>query len=87
MAIYEAQGFTCVRAAASKGAWDFVAISGHNVVLVQVRSSKWPSPSERQSLAAFAAPAMVLRELHRWRRRASKPDVMAWIAGEWRLQS
>lgn len=86
MALYKALGFTCVRAAASKGAWDFVAFSNHNVVIVQVRSGKWPSPAERRELARFKAPVSVIREIHRWRRRARRPDVKAWIAGAWRVQ-
>jgi hypothetical protein len=87
IALYEAQGFSCIRAAASKGAWDFAAFSGHNVVLVQVKSSRWPGRRERAQLAAFKAPASVIRELHRWRPRARRPDVMVWVGGEWRLQA
>lgn len=84
--IYEAQGFECMRAAASKGTWDFIATSEHNIVFVQVRSGRWPGLRERAELAAFKAPAKCIREMHRWRARQRLPDVKVWIAGEWRDQ-
>lgn len=83
MATYIAQGFTCIRAAGSRGAWDFAAFSAHNVVLVQVRSSRWPGPAERKALANFPAAPFVIRELHRWRHRARKPDVLNWNGRAW----
>ncbi len=82
--IYEAQGFTCIRAAGSRGAWDFIAISRYTIVLVQVRSGKWPAPSERKKLGALLTPLNCQRELHRWRRLARKPDVKVWNGVEWR---
>lgn len=82
--IYKAQGFECIRAAGSKGAWDFIAISGHTIVLVQVRSGKWPPPAERRRLGAFLAPLNCQRELHRWRPRARTPDVKVWNGTTWR---
>lgn len=87
MAWYEAQGFECTRASASKGPWDFIAMSDHNVVIVQVKATRWPASAEKLAMATCKAPRAVIRELHRWRPRARKPDVKAWIAGEWRDQT
>ena len=84
MEIYRRQGFKCIRAAASKGAWDFVAISRFNVVLVQVKTGDWPGPAERALLAEFPAPLNVNREIQRWRPRARQPDVRVWNGVEWR---
>jgi hypothetical protein len=84
MAIYRALGFEVLRSAGSKGAWDFVAISGHNVVLVQVKSGAWPGPAERAKLAAFRTPLNCNREIHRWRPNARRPDIRVWNGVEWR---
>lgn len=84
--IYQAQNFEVMRAAGSKGLWDFIATSEHNVVFVQVRSGQWPSKKDQARLAAFKAPRSAIRELHRWRARQRLPDVKVWIAGEWRDQ-
>ncbi len=75
IALFEALGYVCVRAAASKGAWDFVAISREGIALVQVKSGRWPSPKERAALAALPVPSNAVKVLHRWRRHARQPDV------------
>lgn len=76
MAIFEAAGYECLRAAASKGAWDFVAISATDIVLCQVKSTRWPRSEEMEQLQLFRVPAGVRKLVHRWKARARKPEVM-----------
>jgi hypothetical protein len=72
---FEALGYVCVRAAGSKGPWDFVGISREGIVLVQVKSTRWPSRKECAMLAALPVPVNAVKVLHRWRKHARKPDV------------
>jgi hypothetical protein len=75
MAILEAAGYQCTRAAASLGAWDIVAIGSTDVLLVQVKTRDWPGLAEMAKLRAFPAPPACKKLLHRWRSRQSTPDV------------
>jgi Holliday junction resolvase len=63
-AILEAAGYAVTRAAGSLGAWDLVGISGTDVVLVQCKSNRPPSPAERESLKLFPCPANCKRLIH-----------------------
>jgi Holliday junction resolvase-like predicted endonuclease len=73
--ILEAEGFSVIRSAASKGAFDLVAFRRDGAVLVQVRASRWPSPSELEALGAFPAPEGMRRVVHRWLPRAAAPEI------------
>jgi hypothetical protein len=84
--IYEGLGFSVTRSAGSKGPWDLIAMGEHNIVIIQVRAGRWPSKKEQAELAAVRAPTKVIRELHRWRPRARRPDIKCLIDGEWRDQ-
>lgn len=75
IALYEALGYECIRAAASKGLWDFVAIGPSDVVLVQVKSTRWPSSVEMEQMQLARVPPGVRKVVHRWRHRARMPDV------------
>lgn len=74
-AMLEAAGYHVTRAAASHGAWDLVAIGPADLLLVQVKSRDWPGFAEMARLQAFPAPPGVRKVVHRWRDRASVPDV------------
>ena len=54
--LLEEQGYNCTRAAASLGAFDEVAVSPAAVLLVQVKSNRWPSAAELRTTANFAGP-------------------------------
>jgi uncharacterized protein with GYD domain len=71
----EAAGYAVVRAAGSHGAFDLVAFSPADVVLVQVKSNRWPGTVEMAALRAFPAPPHTRKEAHRWRAGARTPDV------------
>lgn len=73
--ILEAAGYRVTRAAASLGAWDLVAISSRDVMLVQVKTRDWPGRVELETLREFPAPHCARKILHRWRHRARRPDV------------
>lgn len=73
--LLESLGYRCVRAAASKGLFDIVAIGSADIVLLQVKSSEWPRSEELESLRIFEAPANCKKMIHRWRDRQRTPDV------------
>ena len=75
MAVLEAAGYLCTRAAASLGAWDVVGISSQDVVLCQVKSRDWPGCAEMETLKNFPAPPWARKLIHRWRDRQRQPDV------------
>ena len=70
----EAAGYSCTRAAASLGAWDIVAIGPTDVVLVQVKSNRWPDEVEMEDLRQFRCPVDCRESVHRWRDRRQLPD-------------
>jgi Holliday junction resolvase-like predicted endonuclease len=73
--LLEAAGYVVVRAAASKGPFDLVAVSTVDVLLVQVKSNRPPGPAERAALAACPCPPSGKRLVHVWRDRVPKPEV------------
>ena len=75
IAILEAAGYACTRAAASLGCWDIIGIGSSDVVLPQVKTRDWPSSVEMETLQLFAAPANARKLVHRWRDRQQLPDV------------
>jgi Holliday junction resolvase len=75
IALLEAAGYACTRAAASLGAFDIIAIGADDVLLVQVKSNRWPGRAEMSAIAKFATPANCRKVVHRWRDRRSEPDV------------
>lgn len=75
MALFEACGFKCVRAAGSNGVWDFVAYSPGSVVFVQVKTNAWPSALEVERMESEAVPQNATRLIHRWDDRDGLPKV------------
>ena len=53
MRLLEAVGYECFRMAASKGAFDVIAVSASDVLLVQVKSNRLPSAFEMEIIRAF----------------------------------
>lgn len=76
MRILEAAGYRCTRSAASLGEWDIVGLGTLDVVLVQVKSNRWPGSQEMAVLREFVVPSNVRKLVHRWMDRARLPDVM-----------
>jgi hypothetical protein len=75
MALLAKQGYRCTRAAASLGEWDIIGIGLADVVLVQVKCSRWPGSKEMAVLTGFRVPPGVRRLLHRWMPYRREPDV------------
>lgn len=75
MILLEAAGYRCTRAAASLGAWDIIGIGSTHVLLVQVKTNRWPSTAEMGTLKAFPAPTQCRKLIHRWKDRQRMPDV------------
>jgi Holliday junction resolvase len=73
--LLEAGGYRCIRSAASKGTFDIVAVGPADVLLIQCKVNRWPSPAEMDAIANFATPSGVRRIVHRWRPRQAAPDV------------
>jgi len=75
IALLEAAGYRCTRAAASLGAWDVIGIGSADIVLVQVKTRDWPSASELEALRDFPAPPNARKLIHRLRDGQRLPGV------------
>ena len=75
IALLEAAGYRCTRAAASLGQWDVIGVGSADIVLLQVKSRDWPSALEMEALQGFPCPPNCRRLVHRWRDRQRLPDV------------
>lgn len=75
IALLEAAGYRCTRAAASLGEWDVIGVGSTDVVLVQTKSNRWPGSVEMETLRSFPAPPNCRKLVHRWVDYARMPDV------------
>ena len=75
MRLLEAAGYRCTRSAASLGEWDVIGIGTTDIVLVQVKTGRWPGSEEMSVLAEFSAPPNARKLVHRWMPRQRIPDV------------
>jgi hypothetical protein len=75
MRLLEAAGYRTTRAAASLGAFDIIGISATDVILVQVKSNRWPCAAEMETLRLFPVPANARKLVHVWRDGARQPEV------------
>ena len=75
MRYLEALGYACTRAAASLGLWDVIAVSPHEVKLVQVKTNRWAGTVETEQMVEFRVPHHVSKELWRWDDYARQPKV------------
>ncbi len=58
------EGYTCIRAAGSKGMFDIVAVGPKGIRLIQVKLNKGPTSGERSALAEFRNhPANAVKEV------------------------
>ena len=76
IAILKAEGYACCRSAASLGVFDIIGIGSSDIVMVQAKSNRWPSPAELSRIRAFPAPENCRRIVHRWVDRQTEPDTM-----------
>lgn len=73
--LLEASGYVCMRAGASLGVWDVIGIGPVDIVLVQVKSNRWPGTEEMERLALFPAPGWARKLVHRWDDHKRLPKV------------
>jgi Holliday junction resolvase len=71
----EAVGYICFRMAASKGAFDVIAVCGSDVLLVQVKSNRFPSSVEMETIKNFECPINARKLIHVWQDRRRLPIV------------
>jgi hypothetical protein len=64
IALLEAAGYRCTRAAASLGCWDIIGVGSTDVVLVQTKTRDWPATAEMETLKAFPAPPWCEKLVH-----------------------
>lgn len=74
-AVLERDGYKVTRSAGSRGVWDLIGVRRTDVVLVQVKTRRWPKSVEMRRLKEFACPKGVRRLIHRWRTGQIEPDV------------
>lgn len=75
MRLLESIGYEYFRMAASKGAFDVIAVSPSDVLLIQVKSNRLPSAFEMETIKAFACPANAQKMIHVWHDRKRLPFV------------
>lgn len=73
--LLEAKGFAVMKAGASLGVFDLIAISMERVLLIQVKANRWPRSPEMAAIAAFRCPDHVEKLVYRWVDRQIEPDV------------
>lgn len=75
IAMLEAAGYQCMKAGASLGVFDIIAIGSNDIVLCQVKTRDWPGSVEMEAIRLFPAPANARKLVHRWRDYQRVPDV------------
>jgi hypothetical protein len=75
IALLEASGYCCMKAGASLGVFDVIGIGPEDILLVQVKSNRWPLEREMAALGEFQAPANARKLVHRWVDRQRLPDI------------
>ena len=75
MANHTSRGAVCLRAGASLGLFDFVALYADHAELVQVKSNRWPGHEEMHGLRSFTRPDYAICRIERWDDYAREPKV------------
>jgi hypothetical protein len=73
--LLEAAGYQCTRSGASLGVFDVIAIGSKDVVLLQVKSNRWPDEAEMEAIRLFPTPTNCRKLVHRWDDRERSPRV------------
>jgi hypothetical protein len=64
-----------MKAGASLGVFDIVAIGSQDIVLCQVKSNRWPGSEEMEAIKLFVCPKNARKLVHRWDTFARLPKV------------
>ena len=74
--LLEALGFVCMRSAASRGPFDMIGISAHEVKLLQIKCGQARcSPAEREALQLLPVPANCSKEIWTFVDRCREPRI------------
>lgn len=73
--LLESLGYRCMKAGGSLGVFDIIAVSADAVLLIQVKSNRWPGRVEMEAIRLFPCPANAKKLVHRWNDRQRMPDV------------
>lgn len=73
--LLESDGYAVIRSAASRSPFDLIAFNSFQIMLVQVKTGKFPSKAELEAILLFPAPPNTTKIIHRWRDHARFPDV------------
>lgn len=78
----EALGFRVLRFAGSLSEWDLIAFNKDPkdrlrpaILLIQVKTTRWPSRNEISAMHNFPAPANCEKVIHRWGPYSREPEV------------
>jgi hypothetical protein len=75
MRLHTRAGAYCVRAGGSLGLWDYLAVYPTHLLLVQVKSNRWPGTVEMEALLRFQCPQYGHKIIERWDDYARSPQV------------
>lgn len=73
--LLRSQGYEVLKAGASLGVFDLIAIGPTDIVLAQVKSNTWPSKKEMGRITNLPSPPNCRKVIHRWRDYQKVPDV------------
>ncbi|MDZ4341190.1 MAG: hypothetical protein U1E51_01985 [Candidatus Binatia bacterium] len=69
------EGYIPVRCAGSFGVWDLIGFSPSGILLVQVKTARWPGTKATRAMRRFPAPDNCWKLVHRWQPYAREPEV------------
>jgi hypothetical protein len=75
IALLSAQGYACTKSGGSLGVFDVIGIGVDDILLVRVKSNRWPGSTELDAIANFAPPPSCRKIIHRWLDGRAAPDV------------
>ena len=73
--LLETLNYRVMRAAASLGVFDLVAIGSTDIILCQVKSNRGLSPADREEVERFTCPPNCRKQIHRWKDYVRVPEV------------
>ena len=73
--ILESAGYFVIKAGASLGEWDLVAIGKKQCRLIQVKTNRRPGRVEMEQMREFKSPNYATKELWVWKDYAREPII------------
>lgn len=73
--LLEAMGYQVTVSKKSEGVFDLIAINEKEVLLIQVKTNKWPVLAEINNIKDFKCPSICVKLIHRWNTGIDRPLV------------